>query len=131
MYFIANFQHVSDQQSVNENDRRHGSFSMLVAADTIDQALDEFRRKLIAYKETTTLFEGKCTVYITQLLEFDKYPQDEAIILNFKSFAGDPIMPFIACVIPTEQRNACSIHEWEQGQPVTEGQPDSVFLHFD
>ena len=131
MYYIANFQHITNQQHADENDRRHGSFSMMVAADSMNRALEKFRQKLMTYRQSTSLFEGKCTVYISQLLEFENFPQDEAIILNFKSFAGDPIMPFIACVVPTEQSNACSIHEWEQGQPVTEGQKDSVFMHFD
>lgn len=131
MYFIANFQHVSDQQSAMEKDRRHGSFSMMVAASTTQEALDKFRDKLMEFNKTTTFFEGKSAIYISQLLEFEKFPENEAIIMNFKSFAGDPIMPFIACVVPTEQSNACSIHEWKQGQPVTEGQKDSLFLHFE
>jgi len=131
MYFIGNFQHISDQQSNNENERRHGSFSMMVIADTMNDALDKFRHKLTEYRGSTTFFEGKCTIYITQLLEFDKFPHEEAIMLNFKSFAGDPVMPFIACVVPTEQSNACSIHEWDQGHPVTEGQIDTVFEQFD
>ena len=128
MYFIANFQHLSDQQYENEKDRRHGSFSMMAVADSIAQAMDKFRQKLTEYNHTTTFFEGKSTIYISQLMEFEKFPEDEAIILNFKSFAGDPIMPFIACAVPTEQSNACSIHEWQQGHPVTEGQKDSVFI---
>ena len=131
MYFIANFQHVSDQQFAREEDRRHGSFSMMVAASTSEQALEKFREKLVEFNQATTFFKGKSNIYISQLLEFEKFPKNEAIILNFKSFAGDPIMPFIACVVPTEQSNACSIHEWQQGQPVTEGQKDSLFLHFD
>ena len=131
MYFIGNFQHVSDQQSDNENDRRYGSFSMMVIADAMNDALDKFRYKLSDYRNSTTFFEGKCTIYITQLLEFEKFPQEEAILLNFKSFAGDPVMPFIACVVPTEQSNSCSIHEWDQGHPVTEGQIDTVFMQFD
>lgn len=131
MYFIGNFQHVSDQQSDNENERRHGSFSMMVRADAMNDALDKFRQKLNDYKKSTTFFDGKCIIYITQLLEFEQFPQDEAIMLNFKSFAGDPMMPFIACVVPTEQSNSCSIHEWDQGHPVTEGQMDTVFAQFD
>lgn len=131
MYFIANFQYISDQQSNDETERRHGSFSMMVAADTKDQALNKFRQKLSDYRTTTALFQGKCTVYITQLLEFDKYPEAEAMILNFKSFAGDPIMPFISCVVPTAQNNTCNIHEWQGNHPLTEGQKDSEFIHFD
>lgn len=131
MFFIGNFQHVSHQLSDDENERRHGSFSMMVSADTSNDAMDKFRQKLQAYRETTTFFEGRATIFITQLLEFDQFPQQEAIMLNFKSFAGDPMMPFIACSVPTEESNACRIHEWDGGQPLTEGQKDTVFVQFE
>ena len=131
MYFIGNFQHISDQQAENEQDRRHGDFSMMVKADTAESALDKFRQHLVDFKESATFFEGQCEIYITQLLEFDQIPQNEAVILNFKSYAGDPVMPFIACVVPSEQSNSCSIHEWQNNRPVTEGREDNVFLKFE
>lgn len=130
MYFIGNFQHISDQQAENERDRRYGNFSMMVEAQSVDTALERFRQRLIMFKEATTFFEGQCTIYISQLIEFDKFPQDDAVILNFKSFAGDPLMPFIACAVPSEEINACHIHEWQDNHPVTEGRADSVFLEF-
>lgn len=131
MYFIGNFQHVSDQQSADANKRRHGSFSMMVEADTADSALEKFRERLIAFRASTAFFEGQCTIYITQLLEFENFPSKEAIMVNFKSFAGDPFMPYIFCVVPDEQNNACSIHEWDNNHPTTEGRKDSLFLEFD
>jgi hypothetical protein len=131
MYFIGNFQHISHQLADDENERRHGSFSMMVTADKTNDAVEKFRRKLLVYKESTTFFDGRSTIFITQLLEFDQFPQDEAIMVNFKSFAGDPAMPFIACSVPTEQRNACRIHEWDGSQPLTEGQKDAVFVQFE
>ena len=131
MYFIGNFQHITDHQSDSENDRRYGSFSLMVSAKTADDALEKFRLRLLAYRDSTTFFQGKCTIFITQLLEFEQFPENEAIMLNFKSFAGDPVMPFIACVVPTEQSNACSIHEWDQGRPLTEGRMDTVFIQFE
>ena len=131
MHFIGNFQHVSNQMAESEDERRHGSFSMVVSADTINAAMEKFRQKLLAYQKSTSFFEGRTTVFITQLLEFDRFPQDEAIMLDFKSFAGDPMMPFIACSVPTEQSNACKIHEWYDGQPITEGHKDLVFVQFE
>jgi hypothetical protein len=131
MYFIGNFQHVTHQLAEDENERRHGSFSMMVTADSTNEAMERFRQKLLAYRKSTTFFEGRSTVFITQLLEFEQFPQEEAIMLNFKSFAGDPMMPFIACSVPTEQSNACKIHEWEGAQPFTEGRKDAVFVQFD
>ncbi len=131
MYFIGNFQHVSDQQSNDENKRRHGSFSMMVEADDVEMALEIFRNKLVSFREATSFFEGHCTIYIAQLLEFDNFPSEEAVIVNFNSFAGDPVMPFISCVVPDEDNNSCSIHEWSQNHPTTEGRKDSIFLKFD
>ena len=131
MYFIGNFQHVSDQLAEDDNQRRHGSFSMMVSADTTHEAMKKFRQKLLAYHKSTTFFEGRTTIFITQLLEFEHFPQDEAIMLNFKSFAGDPLMPYIACSVPTKENNACKIHEWDDCQPLTEGQKDAVFMQFD
>ena len=131
MYLIGNFQHVTDQQATDENNRRHGSFSMMVSAHSSDDALNLFRERLKAFKKSSTFFEGKCTIYITQMMEFDHIPRQEAVLLNYKSFAGDPVMPFIACVVPTEQSNACHIHEWQENQPVTEGRKDNVFIEFD
>jgi hypothetical protein len=131
MYFIGNFQHVSQQLAEDENERRHGSFSMMVTAGTTNEAMEKFREKLLAYRKSTTFFEGRSTIFITQLLEFKQFPQGEAIMFNFKSFAGDPLMPYIACSVPTEESNACKIHEWDSGQPFTEGQKDTVFVQFD
>ncbi len=130
MLYIANFQYLTDQQSPRENDRRHGTFSMMVQASTMDQAVSEFRRRLEQFRQSSSLFTGRCTIYLQQIVEFEALPENEAVLLNYKSFAGDPLMPFISCAVPTEQSNACIIHEWDQGQPVTEGRNDSLFLEF-
>ena len=130
MYYIGNFQHLTDQQEANERNRRHGDFAMMVQARSAEQAVDLFRQRLTQFRNTTEFFKGRSTIYITQLLEIDKFPVEEAVLLNFKSYAGDPQMPFIACAVPTEQSNACHIHDWQSNQPTTEGQRDSLFLEF-
>lgn len=130
MYFIGNFQYLSDQQKESEAERRHGLFSMMVQADSADLALDNFRRRLAAFRQSSSLFEGRCTVYISQLLEFNQIPQEDAVLLNFRSYVGDPVLPFIACVVPTEQSNSCTIHEWNRNHPTTEGRTDTLFIEF-
>ncbi|MBT8342561.1 MAG: hypothetical protein HKP58_15735 [Desulfatitalea sp.] len=130
MYFIGNFQYVSDQQDNNEHQRRHGMFSMMIQVDSSKEALDHFKQRLIEFRRSSTFFEGQCTIYINQLLEFDQMPQHEAVMLNFKSYAGDPLLPYIACVVPSEQHNACKIHEWQNNQPLTDGHEDRLFLEF-
>ncbi len=130
MYFIGNFQYLSDQQKESEAERRHGLFSMMVQADSADLALDNFRRRLSAFRQSSSLFEGRCTIYISQLLEFNQIPQEDAVLLNFRSYVGDPVLPFIACVVPTEQSNSCTIHEWNRNHPTTEGRADALFIEF-
>lgn len=130
MYFIGNFQYLTDQEQNKEQERRHGFFSMMVQADSSDEAVEKFRKRLITFRQSSSFFEGHCTIYISQLLEFDQVPDQEAVMLNLKSYMGDPVLPFISCVVPTEQSNACTIQEWEDSQPLTEGQQDSLFLQF-
>ena len=130
MYFIANFHHVTDQQQPDEPDRRHGTFSMMIKADSSAIALAKFRERLTQFRQTTSLFSGQCTIYLNQLLEFEHFPEDEAALINLKSFAGDPVMPHIACVTPTEMNNACHIQSWENNQPVSDGQVAEAFLKF-
>ena len=131
MYYIGNFQHFTDQEHISVADRRYGDFTMMVESQSAENALEMFRRRLIAFKTTSTLFTGQCKIYVTQLLEFEQIPNQEAVLLNLKSSAGDPIMPFISCVVPTEQSDACSIHDWHQLAPTTEGQPDGLWIQFD
>lgn len=130
MYFIANFQHLTDQQAPEENNRRYGAFTMMVEADSSETALEKFRQRLVEFRASSSLFEGRCSIFLAQLIEFDQFPKGEAVLVNFKSFAGDPVLPYISCVVPTEQSNACKIHEWDNNQPYTEGQKDSLFIDF-
>ena len=104
---------------------------MMIESDTMESALDAFRERLNRFRNATDFFNGKCALFITQLLEFDQFPSSEAVIVNIKSFAGDPIMPSISCIVPTEQSNACSIREWDNNHPTTEGHKDGIFLEFE
>jgi len=52
------------------------------------------------------------------------------MMLNFKSVAGDPMMPFIGCSLPTEETDWCSIYEWKDDKPEINGQAELLFLGF-
>lgn len=130
MFFLANFTHVTDQQHDSEEERRHGSFSMLVQTDSVEDAMRLFREKVIEFRNSRSFFTGKCALFISELIEFSHFPLDQVLMLNFKSFVGDPVMPFIACVVPDEQSDACTIHEWRNQTPVTDGRKDSIFIEF-
>jgi hypothetical protein len=85
---------------------------------------------LTLFRQSSSLFEGHCSIYISHLLEFDQVPAQEAVMLNYRSYVGDPLLPHISCVVPTEQSNACTIHQWAGGLPMTEGREDDLFIQF-
>jgi len=44
MIYIGNFLHLTNQQNRDEMERRHGEFHLMVAAETVDQALALFKQ---------------------------------------------------------------------------------------
>ena len=130
MLFIGNFYYVSNQEEVSDTNRRHGEFNLMIEADSAEVALDMFRSRILSLRELRDFFTGDCSIFFAQLLEFDGLPKSEAMILNYKSYAGDPVMPFIGCIIPSDQVDACRIHSWKESMPEIEGQNQKVFLEF-
>jgi len=130
MIYIGNFFLVTNQEEAQENDRRHGEFTMIIEADTDQAAIQKFRERICYYRETSDLFQGDCSVYFVQLMEFDTLPSSEALMLNYKSYAGDPIMPFIGCSIPNEKTDGCRIHTWNENIPKSDGTDEQLFIQF-
>jgi hypothetical protein len=130
MLFIGNFYYASNQEEALDANRRHGEFSLMVEADSAEVALDMFKFRITALQELRDFFTGDCSIFFAQILEFEGLPRTEAMILNYKSYAGDPVMPFIGCIIPSDQADACRIHNWEENTPEIDGQNQKVFLEF-
>jgi hypothetical protein len=130
MIYIGEFLHLTNQEDGKEQNRRHGSFNMIVEADSVDKAVFLFREQLEDYRENKNFFEGACRIYLMQLLEFEKFPKSSPLMFNFTSIAGDPTMPFIGCSLPTEKSDACKIFEWEEGSPEVDGDRRKLFLEF-
>ena len=63
-------------------------------------------------------------------MEFNKFPASQAFMINLKSYAGDPVLPFIDCAIPSEETDGCKISDWSENQPQIDGQDERVFLEF-
>ncbi len=131
MYFIGNFVHATNQEEVKEADRRHGEFSLVVDAYDPNSALLRFKDRLVKYREQSDLFQGDCSVYLIQLFEFDRFPAEEALMLNYKSIAGDPLMPFIRCSLPNDLTDSCRIFDWKKNVPEIDGQQEKLFLRFE
>jgi len=130
MLFIGNFYYVSNQEEALDADRRHGEFNLMIEADSPEVALEMFKSRITALRKLRDFFTGDCSIFFAQLLDFEGLPRTEAMILNYKSYAGDPVMPFIGCIIPSDQVDACRIHSWEGNTPEIDGQNQKVFLEF-
>jgi hypothetical protein len=130
MIYIGNFLYVSNQQEAEEPERRHGDFSLLVEAASTEEAIDLFRKRLSAYSNEGRFFEGACSIFFVKLLEFDRLPKDRAFMFNFKSYGGDPILPFIECAIPSTSSDGCNISEWRENVPEVDGRRENAFLTF-
>ena len=131
MYFIGNFIHATNQEEIMETERRHGEFSLIIDAETPYTALKKFRDKIVNYRTTSDFFQGTCSVYLIQLFEFDMFPVEEPLMLNYKSTAGDPLMPFIRCSLPNDMTDSCRLFDWENNTPEIDGQKEKLFLAFE
>jgi hypothetical protein len=130
MIYIGNFLFVTNQQVTEQSARRHGGFNLMVEAESEAQALELCRQRITQYRTASSFFEGQSAIFLTQLLEFNAVPKGRAVMLNYKSFAGDPILPYIECAAPLAENNTCQIHQWIDNQPTTEGCQDRLFMEF-
>ena len=131
MYFIGNFTYSTNQEATLEQDRRHGEFSLIVDAENSYLAILKFRDRIVKYREMREFFQGDCFIYLIQLFEFDQFPVDEAMMFNFKSIAGDPMMPFIRCSLPNDLTDTCRLFDWKNNIPEIDGKRERLFLQFD
>ena len=131
MYFIGNFTYATSQEETREEDRRHGEFSLIVDADNPYLAILKFKDRIVNYREMSDLFQGNCFIYLIQLIELDQFPVDEAMMFNYKSIVGDPMMPFIRCSIPNDLTDTCRLFDWKNNIPEIDGQKEKLFLQFE
>jgi hypothetical protein len=130
MIYIGIFLHVTHQQENAEENRRHGGFNLIVEAENFQEATEKFKAQILKLKGNSDFFGGKCSIFFSQLFEFDTIPKKEAMMINYKSVAGDPIMPFIGCSVPTDKSDGCKIYNWQENVPEIEGKHEKVFMQF-
>lgn len=130
MIFIGKFFYLTSQQEIEEQERRHGEFDLIIEAVDGESAFLKFKRRIEEIREKGGFFQGQTRIFFIQLLEFDRFPRNQALMLNLKSTAGDPLMPFIGCSIPSDQGDACRIYDWKNNEPEIDGQNEKLFLEF-
>jgi len=130
MIFIGKFFYLTNQQEIEEQERRHGEFDLIIEAHEGETAFEKFKQRIAEIRDKGGFFQGQTRVFFIQLLEFDRFPRTQALMLNLKSTAGDPLMPFIGCSIPSDQTDACRIYDWRNNEPEIDGQNEKLFLEF-
>ncbi len=130
MIYIGNFLYLSNQEKDQTSERRHGEFNLIVEADCIETAIDLFKQRMVQLKQSTEFFEGHCSIFINQFLEFESFSTKKATILNYKSIAGDPVMPFIGCSFPTSESDDCRIYEWKDIHLEIDSEKSDLFMEF-
>jgi hypothetical protein len=130
MIFIGKFFYLTNQQEIEEQERRHGEFDLIVEAQEGEDAFLKFKQRIGELRDRGDFFQGQTRIFFIQLLEFDRFPRHQALMLNLKSTAGDPLMPFIGCSIPSDQADACRIYDWKNNEPEIDGQNEKLFLEF-
>ena len=130
MIYIGKFLYTNNQQHAEEADRRHGEFNLMITAEDKQQAFEKFNARIAAARETSELFEGRCKVYLLSLIELDRLPEEQAILFNYTSVAGDPIMPFISCSAPDGDIDGCRILDWENNIPEIDGGNAQLYIEF-
>ena len=130
MIFVGNFLVLTDQEKIQETDRRHGEFNLMVESPNAPSALVSFKDCIVAHRRNKDFFQGDCSFFLTQLLEFDRLPSNNAMMLTYKSTVGDPTLPYISCLVPGSDTDGCRIFDWEGKRPQIDGQAENLFLEF-
>ncbi|MFQ5484614.1 MAG: hypothetical protein ACE5DO_04675 [Desulfobacterales bacterium] len=130
MIFIGNFLHLTNKEKKNESERRHGEFNLIIEAEKTEEAIHMFKERIIELRESSDFFEGDCSVFFNQLLGIDKFSKTKATMLNYKSIAGDPVMPFIGCSFPSSEGDDCSIYEWKDVTLEIDSEKSDLFIEF-
>jgi hypothetical protein len=130
MIYIGEFFFLTDQQEVEERDRRHGEFNLVLESNEPREAIDQFKQRIVEFRRKSEFFTGDCKIYFIRLLEFENFPRNRALMLNYKSVAGDPLMPFIGCTIPSDQTDSCRVYNWKDNAPEVDGRNETLFLEF-
>ncbi|MEA3232428.1 MAG: hypothetical protein U9Q05_11805 [Thermodesulfobacteriota bacterium] len=130
MIYIGNFLVLTNQEKIEVRDRRHGEFNLIVEAPGALAAIVFFKECIVEYRRKNDFFQGDCSFFLIQLLEFDRLPVNKAILVTYKSTVGDPIIPYISCLVPGEDTDSCRIFDWKEKRPQIDGQAENLFLEF-
>jgi hypothetical protein len=80
--------HFSFDEIGLEQEIRHGYFTTVVDADSIERASTEFKELILSMKKMEDTFQRIAVVYLEDIIEFKQLPE-KAIVSRIQSSAGE------------------------------------------
>jgi hypothetical protein len=107
MLYLGHFYFDGEDSSGEES---CGHFTCLAEAVDIDAAVKKFKDQIYEMKENEGLFDGYVSIYVDDIIEIEKVPE-EAIAVDFISSSGDPPKS-VGCSLPSEHCEGCTVYDW-------------------
>lgn len=67
-----------------ENHNKHGYFTMLLSADSAEEAVSSMRDKLMAIRNGSHAFDDVDEIYLDDIIEIERFPE-EPVLLRYES----------------------------------------------
>ena len=80
--------HFSFDEIGTEHENRHGYFTTVVDANSIERAITEFKELILSMKKMEDTFQRIAVVYLEDIIEFKQLPK-KAIVSRIQSSAGE------------------------------------------
>jgi hypothetical protein len=80
--------HFSFDEIGSEQENRHGYFTTVVDADSIERAITDFKELIRSMKKMEGTFQRIAAVYLEDIIEFKQVPE-KAIVSRIQSSSGE------------------------------------------
>lgn len=105
--------HFSFDEIGHDQKPRHGYFACLVKADTVEQALEKFRQRILQIREEEkdALFARMLAVYVEDVVEIPDDFSEDAVITRYQSSEG-PFPKSESCFLPVSETAKLRSYQW-------------------
>ena len=96
-----------------ENHKKHGYFTMLLSADSAEEAVRSIRDKLMAVRNGSHAFDDVDEIYLDDIIEIERFPE-KPVLLRYESM--DVKDQTTLSANPIDQQGLKVLHWWPRGK---------------
>jgi hypothetical protein len=96
-----------------ENHKKHGYFTMLLSADSAEEAVSSIRDKLMAVRNGSHAFDDVDEIYLDDIIEIERFPE-KPVLLRYESM--DVKDQTTLSANPIDQQGLKVLHWWPRGK---------------